>query len=237
MRMSPTTRMMVMSDRYSRSNGSGGDNTDRSGGRATPRTNTAQGHTYSRTSDMVRDNTRYGRERNASRSYGYDPDTEVNMRGPQRQYREGEEDDWDDEGEEQEPQRRQRHQKQKKPQRMYAAGMAWAEDDDDEEDEHGEMTEEKALKCVKKMKTADGSPSPHYQPEQAEQLRKNHCPECEKWEWFVALNMMYADYVDVAKKMSMNKDDFYLHMAKAFLMDEDAGPHKLEKYLKHIPKK
>ncbi|MBO7276048.1 MAG: hypothetical protein J6V15_06725, partial [Clostridia bacterium] len=61
MRMNPATKMMVMSDRYSRANNGnsagGGDNTDRSGGRATPRTNTAQGHTYDRTQDRARDDT------------------------------------------------------------------------------------------------------------------------------------------------------------------------------------
>lgn len=230
MRMSPATKMMVMSDRYSRAGG-GGDNTDRSGGRATPRTNTAQGHTYSRTQDMARDDTRYGRDRNASRSYGYDPDVEVNQRGAYGRETD-DEDDWHGGS-------------RGKPQRMYAAGMAWTDGGGekqhgkkrhDHEDEPSEVDEHKARKWVKSMHNADGTPAPHFDEDKAETLRKAHCPDCDQWEWYVALNMMYADYVEVAKKMQLNKDEFYLHMAKAFLMDEDAGEGKLAKYMEVIPK-
>jgi hypothetical protein len=76
----------------------------------------------------------------------------------------------------------------------------------------------------------------HFNMEQAEQLRKAHCPECEKAEFYVAMNMMYSDYCDPAKKMGVDRGDFYALMAKAFLMDDDAGPHKLQKYMETIPK-
>ncbi len=249
MRMNPATKMMVMSDRYGRANNGGGgggggaDNTDRSGGRATPRTNTERGHTYDRSQDMARDNTRYGRDRNASRSYGYDPDIEVNQRGPRGRNEDEDGEEWRGE--------RQQRQNGRKAQRMYAAGMAWTDDEDEDEEEDEkprnkkrngkrhepeEVDEHHAREWVKKMKNADGSPSPHYDMEKAETLRKAHCPECEKWEWYVALNMMYSDYCEVAKKMSVHKEDFYTCMAKAFLMDEDAVEDKLAKYMEAIPK-
>jgi hypothetical protein len=60
--------------------------------------------------------------------------------------------------------------------------------------------------------------------------------DCDKWEFFVAVNMMYSDYCKVAEKMNVSKLDFYGHMAKAFLHDEDAGPHKLMKYMEEVVK-
>ena len=123
-----------------------------------------------------------------------------------------------------------------KPQRMYAAGMAWMDPEHGKKD-HKEVDEECAMKWMHGMKNADGSQSPHFKPDMAEQLRNAYCPDCKKWEWFVAVNMMYADYGEVAKKMGVDRDEYYAHMAKAFLMDEDAGPHKLAKYMETIPKK
>lgn len=219
MRMSPATKMMVMGDRYKKSS-ERGYNEDWSESRG-PRTSTAQGHTYDRTQDRARDDTRYGRDRNASRSWGYDPDVEVNRRGQMGGYRDDDEEDWHGSG-------------RTKPQRMYAAGMAWTEGG---EKHHKEVDEECAEKWVHHMKNADGTPAPHFDMEKAETLRKAHCPDCHKWEWYTAINMMYADYVETAKKFSANKDEFYAAMAKAFLMDEDAGEHKLSKYMEMIPKK
>lgn len=137
----------------------------------------------------------------------------------------------------------------RKPQRMYAAGMAWTDEGQGkkhgwkEYDEHRaheepkEVDEECAMKWVRHMKNGDGSTAPHFKPDLADQMRMAYCPECKKWEWFVAINMMYADYGNVAKKMGVDRDEYYAHMAKAFLMDEDAAPHKLAKYMEVIPKK
>ena len=75
-----------------------------------------------------------------------------------------------------------------------------------------------------------------YSPEQAEQLRAAHCPSCEKWEWYVALNAAYSDHCESAKTMGLDKNEFYAMMAKDFLKDKDAGPHKLRKYMEIIPK-
>jgi hypothetical protein len=75
-----------------------------------------------------------------------------------------------------------------------------------------------------------------YSPEQAEQLRAAHCPSCEKWEWYVALNAAYSDHCESAKTMGLDKNEFYAMMAKDFLKDKDAGPHKLRKYMEIIPR-
>lgn len=76
----------------------------------------------------------------------------------------------------------------------------------------------------------------HFKPEQADPLRSTICPECGKWEWYVAMNAMYSDHCETAKKLGMDKPEFYAHMAKDFLMDTDAKPHKLRRYMEHIAK-
>lgn len=75
-----------------------------------------------------------------------------------------------------------------------------------------------------------------FKPEQTEQFRAAHCPDCSKWEYYVALNAMYSDHCETAKRMGMDKPEFYAMLAKDFLMDKDAGPHKLRKYMETIPK-
>lgn len=100
---------------------------------------------------------------------------------------------------------------------------------------YGKVDEHKAQEWTRRMRNADGSSGPHFKPEQAEQIRASQCPHCDRWEFFAALNMMYSDYCEVAKKMGMDKPDFYAHMAKAFIDDDDAGEHKLAKYMETIP--
>ena len=100
-----------------------------------------------------------------------------------------------------------------------------------------EVDEETAMEWVEGMQNADGSKGPHYKIDQVEQWRSTNCMDCDKWEFFVAVNMMYSDYCKVAEKMNISKLDFYGHMAKAFLNDEDAGPHKLQKYMAEIAEK
>lgn len=72
--------------------------------------------------------------------------------------------------------------------------------------------------------------------EQTEQHRNNICPDCDKWEFYVAMNAMHSDYCETAKKAGKDTPDFYGYLAKDFLKDKDAGPHKLRKYMETIPK-
>ena len=76
----------------------------------------------------------------------------------------------------------------------------------------------------------------HFKPEQTEQYRNAICPECKKWEFYTAMNAMYSDHCETAKKMGVDKIDYYAHMAKDFLMDTDAKPHKLRRYMETIAK-
>lgn len=92
------------------------------------------------------------------------------------------------------------------------------------------VDEQTARHWVQKMEGGE-----KFKPELADQLRNAHCPECKKWEFYTAINMMYSDYCDAAKKLNVDRADFYALMAKAFLEDEDAGEHKLRKYMETIP--
>lgn len=93
------------------------------------------------------------------------------------------------------------------------------------------VDERTARMWVRKM---DGGE--HFQPEQIEPLRQTMCQDCSKWEWYTAMNAMYSDHCETAKKLGMDKPDFYAHLAKDFLMDSDAKPHKLRRYMEHIAK-
>lgn len=124
---------------------------------------------------------------------------------------------------------------------IYAEGTIWAPgamnkpmEHSGHEQHYGKMDEQTARHWVRKMRNADGTPSPHWQPEQVEPLRMQHCPDCDKWEFWTCMNMMYADYCGVAKKMGIDKPEFYAGMAKAFLEDEDAKGDKLMRYMKAV---
>lgn len=93
---------------------------------------------------------------------------------------------------------------------------------------------QKAKEWVAQMQNSDGTKGEHFKPEHVEQLRSAHCPDCGRVEFWAAMNMMYSDYCEVAKKMNVDKPEFYAHMAKAFLKDEDAGEEKLAKYMQYV---
>lgn len=121
---------------------------------------------------------------------------------------------------------------------MIATGSAWINPGRNGHDrEYQPVDERQAMEWVHSMQQPDGGrPMPAYKPDEAEALRKAHCPECDRWEFFVTLNMKYSDLYEYAKKLNMDKPEFYVYMAKAFLTDKDAGPHKLQKYMEIIPK-
>lgn len=70
----------------------------------------------------------------------------------------------------------------------------------------------------------------------ADQLRNSICPDCDMWEFYVAINAMYSDYHKTAREMGVDKPEYYAMLARDFLCDADAGPHKLRKYMETIPK-
>ena len=87
------------------------------------------------------------------------------------------------------------------------------------------MTRELAEEWTRKMENADGSHGPHWSMEQVKQVQeqKKELQGFELPDVYAALNMMYSDYCEVAKKFNVNNLDFYVCMTKAWLDDDDAG--------------
>ena len=98
-----------------------------------------------------------------------------------------------------------------------------------EQDMSAPVDEHTARKWVQKM---DGGE--HFKMEQAEQHRMSICPDCDKFSFYVAMNAMYSDHCETAKKLNIDRPDYYAYMAKDFLKDADAKPHKLRRYMEYI---
>lgn len=97
--------------------------------------------------------------------------------------------------------------------------------------QHGmKMDEETAHEWMENLRNEDGTKGPHWTKEQTTQVMKQKGIDCDPVEFWVAMNAMYSDYFNVAKKMNVNNVDFYTHMAKAFIDDKDAGEGKLMRY-------
>lgn len=101
--------------------------------------------------------------------------------------------------------------------------------------QHGmKMDEETAHEWMENLQNEDGTKGPHWTKEQTTQVMKQKGIDCDPVEFWVAMNAMYSDYFNVAKKMNVNNVDFYTHMAKAFIDDKDAGEGKLMRYYEAV---
>lgn len=54
--------------------------------------------------------------------------------------------------------------------------------------------------------------------------------------FWAAMNMIYSDFVNVAKKLGISNVDFYTEMTRAFLDDKDVSGDKLAKYYEYVVK-
>lgn len=53
-------------------------------------------------------------------------------------------------------------------------------------------------------------------------------------EWYLVMNMVYNDFYNTAKMYGLQNDvEFYYNLARDFIMDPDAAPHKVQKYFLH----
>ena len=97
------------------------------------------------------------------------------------------------------------------------------------------FTKEMADEWSKHMDNEDGTRGAHWTLEQAKQVMAQRGIECDPVQFWAALNMVYSDYVKVAKKHGVgDKIDFYADMAKSFLCDKDAPEDKLARYYEYI---
>lgn len=103
-------------------------------------------------------------------------------------------------------------------------------------DEVQPMDKATAERWAGKMENEDGSTGPHWTMEQTKQVQAQKGIDCDPVHFWVAMNMVYSDYMKVAKKLGVNNADFYSSMAEAFLDDKDAQPDKLERYYQFVVK-
>lgn len=107
----------------------------------------------------------------------------------------------------------------------------------EEHKEHVEhLSKHQAEAWVDKMRTMDGRPGKRWTYDEIRQYAGNYgiMGEQNIIDFFVALNMMYSDYNQVAHKLGVDRMEFYAEMAKAFLHDPDAEPGKLARYWEYV---
>lgn len=85
------------------------------------------------------------------------------------------------------------------------------------------FTERDAKEWTARMANEDGTTGAHWTQEQAAQVAAVAGVDVEPFIWWAVLNMMYSDYCGVAIKYHLDRPEFYSDLAKAFLMDKDAG--------------
>ena len=126
----------------------------------------------------------------------------------------------------------------------YNAICQWEEDsfNDSSSSKIASMPEttfstETAKAWTKNMENADGTKGPHWSLDQAKQMMAQRKLSRNPAEFWVALNLVYSDFSQVAKKHGLGGSlEFYIDMAKAFLDDVDAQPDKLMHYYESIAK-
>lgn len=99
-----------------------------------------------------------------------------------------------------------------------------------------EFNRKTAEEWTSRMQNEDGSKGPHWSMDQVEQIMNQKNVRCDPAEFYAILNAMYSDYSEVAQKHGVHKQDFYIDMAKAFLMDKDAVKDKAAAYYMYIVK-
>lgn len=132
--------------------------------------------------------------------------------------------------------------------RMLLAKSAGRERRRDHEDYHDSekkhsvklkdgMPKKEAEDWVDEMENADGTKGQHWSIEQSKSLKERLDLDLDPVEFYVALNMMYSDYCEVAKKFGVDNAEFYACLANGFLKDKDAVHDKLERYYEYIVEK
>ena len=86
-----------------------------------------------------------------------------------------------------------------------------------------EFSKEDAERWTAKMENEDGTTGPHWTMGQTDAVANVAGVHEKSCVWWAAMNMMYSDYYSVAAKYGLDRPEFYADLAKAFLMDKDAG--------------
>lgn len=99
-----------------------------------------------------------------------------------------------------------------------------------------ELTEDMAHEWMDSLHNEDGTTGPHWTMEQVKQVMSQRNIKKDPVEFWAIMNALYADYCGVLKKHGVNKMDFYLDMATAWLDDKDAQHGKAARYFHYITK-
>lgn len=108
------------------------------------------------------------------------------------------------------------------------------------EQEHGpHFNEEHARKAVSKMENEDGTRGPHWSIEETTSLANQYGVSLNnkfnRYDWFVALNMIYSDYYRVMINISnSNSPKNYVEFAKAWMNDKDIDEGKMWYYYMYV---
>ena len=86
-----------------------------------------------------------------------------------------------------------------------------------------EFTEDDAKAWTARMENEDGTAGPHWTMGQTDAVANITGVSVKPCTWWTAMNVMYSDYYGVAAKYGLDRPEFYADLAKAFLMDKDAG--------------
>lgn len=139
--------------------------------------------------------------------YGYDDMRDYRGRGRRRDYG----DDWDEED---------MRGRARNARGQYTSRRGRRDYGEDEE----ELTKHDIKKWEKDMENADGTRGAHFDKEMIDQKAMSMGIDPKKFGegvLEVITNMYYSDYCSVAKKFGVDRIEFYIEMAKAFLDDKD----------------
>lgn len=103
-----------------------------------------------------------------------------------------------------------------------------------------DMDEKTAKKWVMSMENEDGTVGQHWTKQQVKDVAKQQGIQTDDdMALWIAANAMYSDYQRVAKRYGVDKPEFYIAMADAFLNDKDTiqGMDKLSMYYNTIVEK
>lgn len=102
------------------------------------------------------------------------------------------------------------------------------------------FNEVEAHKAVKNMINEDGTHGPHWTIEEAVNIAGQHnvdltTTKYNKYDWFVALNMIYSDYYKVLHSINpMTTNKHFVDFTLAWLEDQDIGEGKMWYYYTYI---
>ena len=108
------------------------------------------------------------------------------------------------------------------------------------EAEHGpHFNEEHARKAINKMENEDGTRGQHWSLEETTALANQYGirldEKINKYDWYVALNMVYSDYYRVVVSMTgSNNTKYFVELAKAWMHDKDIDEGKMWFYYIYV---